>query len=204
MISSSTARNWWNNEAAADQRYATLAWGGDGTMDTVAPTIDAILTNLSTFVMEDSTVAEIGCGPGRLLHRLARQHPSSQFCGFDISEDMMSLGVDDRPSNVMTKLVAGDGTIDADNFDLIYSVEVFQHLETALKEKYLRTVGSMLKPNGIAVIQYVTGAEADGWMAHPETEATMNKMARAAGLKVKKSKVPFQVHDEWRWMVMSL
>jgi len=204
MISATTARNWWDNEAFADERYATLRWGGDGTTETIDPTIDAILVILSGFIIKASTVVEIGCGPGRLLHRMARQHPTSQFVGLDISEQMMSLGVDDRPSNVMTKLVTGDGTIDADNFDLIYSVEVFQHLETALKEKYLRTVGSMLKSNGIAVIQYVTGAEADGWMAHPETEATMNKMARAAGLKVKKSKVPFQVHDEWRWMVMSL
>lgn len=204
MISSSTARNWWNNESAADQRYATLAWGGDGTLDTVGPTIDGILTNLSTFMMQESTVAEIGCGPGRLLHRLARQYPSSQFFGFDISEDMMALGVDDRPSNVMTKLVPGDGTIDSDNVDFIYSVEVFQHLETDLKQKYLETIASLLKPTGVAVVQYVTGVEGDGWMAHPETEAAMSKMARTAGLKVKKVKVPFQVHDEWRWMVMSL
>lgn len=204
MISTSTVRNWWNNEAAADQRYGSLAWGGDGTDETVAPTIEAILNNLSTFVMEASTVAEIGCGPGRLLHRLARQHPTSQFVGFDISDEMISLGVDDRPTNVMTKVVAGDGTIDHESVDLIYSVEVFQHLETAVKQKYLETVASLLNPNGVAVIQYVTGVETDGWMAHPETDAAMTKMARTAGLKVRRMKVPFQVHDEWRWMVMSL
>lgn len=204
MISATTARNWWDNEAFADERYATLRWGGDGTTETIDPTIDAILVILSGFIMEASTVVEIGCGPGRLLHRMARQHPTSQFVGLDISEQMMSLGVDDRPSNVMTKLVTGDGTLEPIEADLVYSVEVFQHLETSLKQNYLRSIADILKPAGVAVIQYVTGAEADGWMAHPETEQAMSKMAKAAGLKVRKTKVESQVHDEWRWMVVSL
>ena len=55
------------------------------------------------------------------------------------------------------------------------------------------------------MVQYVTGAESDGWMAHPETEAAMAKMVKTAGLKIsKRVKVNFQIHDEWRWLVMSL
>lgn len=204
MISKNTARNWWDNEALADERYATLRWGGDGSAEAVEPTIEAILTNLAPFIMEESTVVEIGCGPGRILHRLARQHPTSQFVGFDISESMIGLGVDDRPSNVMTKLVGGDGAIEPVEADLIYSVEVFQHIEPAVKQAYLESIAANLKANGLAVIQYVTDAEHDGWMAQPETEQAMTKMARNAGLKVKRTKVQFQIHDEWRWMVMSL
>lgn len=204
MISNNTARNWWNNEALADRRYATLHWGGDGSDETIDPTINAILTNLATFIMEQSTVVEIGCGPGRLLHRLARQHPTSTFCGFDISETMIGLGVDDRPNNVMTKVVPGDGQLEPIEADFIYSVEVFQHLEPHLKQAYLSSIAKSLKPTGVAVVQFVTDAENDGWMAQPENEQTMAKMARSAGLKIKRTKVQFQVHDEWRWMVMSL
>jgi len=203
MTHTTTIRNWWDNEAFADTRYATLSWGGDGNLDTVGPTIDGILANLAAFMMEDSTVVEIGCGPGRLLHRMARQHLTSTFIGIDISEQMMSLGVDDRPSNVMTKLAAGDGTIDDIEADLVYSVEVFQHLDAEVKQNYLRSIANILKPNGVAVVQYVTGAESDGWMAHPETEAAMAKMVKAAGLKMRRAKVNFQIHDEWRWLVMS-
>ena len=204
MTLPTTARNWWNREAYADERYRTLAWGGDGTPEAVAPTIDAIITNLVTIMATmpaDIAVLELGCGPGRILHRFARLYPFETFHGADISDEMMALGIDNRPDNVTTHLVDGSSLPDL-KADLIYTVEVFQHIDHATKRAYMHAIADTLTPKGVAVIQYVAGIDEGLIVNHPETEANMKSLVRDAGLKVKRITVPNQVHDEWRWMVV--
>jgi len=202
MTNSATQRNWWNNEAFADERYRTLAWGGDGTAEQVAPTIDAILENLRSFIRPGITVVELGAGPGRIINRLARMFPDTNFVAVDISEAMISLGVDDRPNNVMTKVCDGTALPDDVTADLIYSVEVFQHLDAHTKQSYLTSIRKCLTDDGVAVIQYVEGLDEDVFVCHPETAANMRAFIKDAGLKLKKTTVPNRIHDEWRWLVM--
>jgi len=202
-----TARNWWDREAHIDERYATLAWGGDGTPEAVEPTMKAIIDNifhLTTRLDVFASALEIGCGPGRILHRVARLHPDTSFIGIDVSDEMMSLGAKDRPANVIKLLCDGETFPNVGQVDLIYSVEVFQHLAADTKRAYLREIAHALTPKGVALVQYVEGIDEDLLVNHPETEDNMKMWAREAGLKVKRVTVPHRIHDEWRWMVVGL
>lgn len=204
MTLPSTARNWWNREAYADERYRTLAWGGDGTPEAVQPTINAILKNLTSITStlpDPATVLEIGCGPGRILHRLARLYPDWQLHGADVSDEMVDLGTLDRPPNVTVHVTDGTSLPDL-KADLIYTVEVFQHIDHATKRAYMHAIADTLTPKGLAVIQYVVGIDEGFIVNHPETEANMKSLVKDAGLKVKRITVPNQIHDEWRWMVV--
>lgn len=207
-----TMRELWDHEAVVDERYATLAWGGDGSPEQVQPTIDAIIENLTSVLARgpaEMMVLEIGCGPGRLLHRLARAFPPVFFCGFDVSAEMLALGEWDRPANVM--VVQRDGTSlttgfaeGREGFDFIYSVEVFQHIDLEAKADYLRQISKILTPDGLVLIQYVHGyGPSEGPLHHPIDEVTFAALVKSAGLKVRKIKVPNQVHDVWRWVVVS-
>jgi cyclopropane fatty-acyl-phospholipid synthase-like methyltransferase len=207
MTLPTTARNWWDREAHIDERYATLAWGGDGTPEAVEPTMAAIIDNLCHVMSKldfFSSAMEIGCGPGRILHRIARRYPDMAFIGIDVSDEMMALGAHDRPANVIMQLCDGETFPDIGQVDFIYSVEVFQHLAADTKRAYLREIRNALTPKGVALIQYVEGIDEDLIVNHPETEDNMKTWARDAGLKVKRITVPNRVHDEWRWMAVGL
>lgn len=197
-------RNWWDAEAHLDERYATLAWGGDGTPEAVQPTIDMILENIMVLhaIDIDHRTCEIGCGPGRILHRVARIYPDVQFVGIDVSASMIALGDDDRPDNVTTMVVDPTQDIDAGQFDFIYTVEVLQHLTAPMKRKYMDHIKSMLTTKGLALIQYVEGIDDNEWMNHPESMGNMQTWVREAGLKITRAIVPNKIHDEWRWMVI--
>lgn len=197
--------NWWDTESSLDERYGTLAWGGDGTAEAVQPTIDAILENIQKFMPATSgTVLEVGCGPGRILHRLARANPDLMFYGRDISLAMTALGDADRPENVMIQIVNGTEGIERidGGYDLIYSVEVFQHVHAFAKAWYLTEIAESLSPAGVAIIQYVEGSDDGAWMNYPASKTEMAAAARSAKLKIRRLSVPNQIHDEWQWMVL--
>ena len=209
MTLPTTERNWWDNEAlGGDPRYATLAWGGDGTADQIMPTIGLILENLTLIQsrLENTSprVLEVGCGPGRILHRFARLFPFDECVGLDVSPQMLALGNRDRPGNV--KVVVGDGRLipveEIGMFDLIYSVEVFQHLDHDTKKAYLTEIGRALTDNGLAVIQYVEGEDPDVIMHHPIPAKQMAALVKSAGLTVTRIIVHNHIHDDWRWMVV--
>lgn len=197
------SEQFWDNEAVVDERYATLAWGGDGTPAQVQPTIDAILRNLEAGIRECNghsimRVKEIGCGPGRILHRFARQRPDWLFTGTDISDRMLALGEADRPKNVEVTRARAPGSA---TYDMVYSVEVFQHLQAETKQCYLHWIAQELEPEGVAVIQYVHGFDWGLEANHPEHDANMQAWATRVGFEILDLDLA-PIHDEWRWMVL--
>ena len=205
-----TAKNWWDNEAYADERYATRRWGGDGTPERVAPTMNSILDNISQYISTHRSmeIVDLGCGPGRLLLPLAEHYVEHRFHGVDISVEMIRLATAGS-TGVRTErgiwFYECNGTeipADVPQADLIYSVEMFQHVNAATKRAYLAAIAAKLGKHGTAMVQFVKGVDEDGWVNHPETPGNMRLWARAAGLKVRQHPPLEQVHDEWEWMVL--
>ena len=203
---------WWDNEATADTRYATLAWGGDGTPEQVGPTMKAELDNISLVLQgiqrnlgrNDLVVMEFGCGPGRLLRRLAIAHPDVDFVGVDVSQAMLDLG-GAWPDNAETV------TVDADEPDLsifgkvdfIYSVEVFQHLTYRQVRHALTAMKLALAEHGHARIlfQYVAGTDGGIIMCHPMNRIAVDVALDGAWLTPTQCDGLNKVHDEWEWVL---
>lgn len=105
----------------------------------------------------DATALDIGCGVGRLSRALATRFASVE--GIDISPPMVAEAgrfAPPVPANVRYQVCAGDGSIplaDA-TVDFAFSFLVLQHLPTeALVAAYLRSLGRVLRPGGVARLQ---------------------------------------------------
>lgn len=199
------SREWWDREAREDWRYKTLLWGGDGTPEDIFPTIQAELANIDKvigWVPERDRplgILEIGCGPGRLLRRLAARHPDDVFYGIDISPEMLALA-GEWPPNV--SVFTTDENLSG-LFDVIYSIEVFQHLTHEEKFGYLEDIRAMLAKGGLGLVQVVIGDDTDLPANHPISARELLDMTNVAGLKPIVVPGIQTVHDEWGWMVLT-
>jgi SAM-dependent methyltransferase len=104
-----------------------------------------------------ATALDIGCGVGRLSRALATRF--AQVEGIDISPPMIAEAhrlAPPVPTNVRYQVCAGDGSIplpDA-SVDLAFSYLVLQHVPTRrLVDAYLRSLGRVLRPGGVARLQ---------------------------------------------------
>jgi SAM-dependent methyltransferase len=109
---------------------------------------------LEMLLKTGGTVADIGCGAGRALVRLAEGYPNSHFTGFDQSAEAVSLarakaaaaGVADRLS--IRQIDAAHGL--PGSFDLITAFDVIH--DAADPIGLLRAMRSALAPGGIALV----------------------------------------------------
>jgi SAM-dependent methyltransferase len=101
-------------------------------------------------------VVEIGCGVGRLTRVLARDAASVR--ALDVSPRMISLAREHNPGLPNVEWIAGDGAtlagVDSASADACVSHVVFQHIaDPAVTLGYVREMGRVLRPGGIAVFQ---------------------------------------------------
>lgn len=198
-----TDKEWWDLEAIRDERYATRTWGGDGTPESVAPTMSAIFDQISPFLGKYGNALDLGCGPGRILLPLAEAYPDTFLWGADISDAMLDMVAGALLPDVDLGLVLlpGDGSLNLDNdsFDFVYSVEVFQHCEHEVVARYLREIHRVLAPRGIAKLQFVVGEDV-GPMNHPARFEDVLKWASLAGFT--ECTGHFNIHPEWLWLTL--
>jgi SAM-dependent methyltransferase len=120
-----------------------------------------------------SSVLDLGCGSARVLPHMAALAPEAACAGCDIDAAAISWaaqhhpGIDWRRSGFQPPLPFADG-----QFDLIYSISVFSHLDARLQDAWLSELARVLAPDGVALLsvhgghafeQFRTGAVATGW-----------------------------------------
>lgn len=198
----------WDGQALSDHRYSEGRWGviGDGS-DTDEVT-DGIVNLLGEWVGDNSGVLEIGCGPGRLLLALAERWPQAFFTGLDISRRMLSLAGDHIDgaglANVALQQLHDDGFCEfewrSDAYDLVYAVELFQHLRSGEVSKYMRQAAASLKPTGRFIAQHVVTDRPElAPHNYPRTEAHLNALYEGAGLVVDGTARLY--HPSWLWVI---
>ncbi len=81
-------------------------------------------------------VLDVGCGPGRLLRRLARRFPKVELCGSDVSERSLELARENGSEAELfpLDLMADDftGWKHLGHYDVIVCSEVIEHLPNDL------------------------------------------------------------------------
>jgi ubiquinone/menaquinone biosynthesis C-methylase UbiE len=107
---------------------------------------------------EHGRALEIGCGVGRNTVHLAERFARVE--GVDVSETMVeSARRNGLPANVELHVGSGRdlGIFEDDSFDFAFSHLVFQHIaEDEAIEGYLHDLARVLKPAGVAVLQFDT------------------------------------------------
>ena len=136
---------------ATGHRCADAAFFAQGAQET-----DSFLAMCGVAIRPDDTVLEIGCGLGRMTHRLADL--AGRVIATDISREMLeqaARNLADRPAVEYVR-VAGDGTLpfpDA-SIDVVFSYITLQHVPSvAAQLRYLRESVRVLRPGGSLAVQ---------------------------------------------------
>jgi 2-polyprenyl-3-methyl-5-hydroxy-6-metoxy-1,4-benzoquinol methylase len=125
-------------------------------IEAILPCVPGIIERLEAGI----EVADIGCGAGRAITRMARTYPKSQFIGFDISQEAVDIanasatetGVDNLRFEVRD-LPALELT---GAFDLITAFDVIH--DQARPDAVLRAVHRALRDDGTFLMQDIAGS----------------------------------------------
>jgi len=182
----------WNLLGSEDPMWAILVssdkkgnkWKPDEFFASGRAEINELMDSLTRLgvKLNRSKALDFGCGIGRLTQALALHFENT--IGVDIARSMIDMA--NKFNQFGEKCQYFLNTQDNlalfpnDNFDLIYTNIVLQHMEPVYSKKYIREFIRILKPDGILVFQI----------------PSEQKKAREAGLKgIVKSILPAVVVD---------
>ena len=108
-------------------------------------------------------VLDVGCGRGRILHRLAHLCPASRFTGIDLSEEAIAYAREEAArqglSNVefvVADLSDFDTTAEPGAFDCITTFDAVH--DQARPLSVLKGIHRALKPDGVYLMQDIKGS----------------------------------------------
>jgi 2-polyprenyl-3-methyl-5-hydroxy-6-metoxy-1,4-benzoquinol methylase len=108
-------------------------------------------------------VLDLGCGRGRILHRLAELFPRSTFVGYDLSEEAITTARDtasrqglEHLSFVVRDLSDFDETADSAAFDLVTTFDAVH--DQARPMNLLRGIRRTLRDDGVYLMQDIRGS----------------------------------------------
>ena len=112
------------------------------------------------------TVCEIGCGSGRWTEHAIG--PAGVYYALDYSERLLFEVMEHRfraHAGGKLRLVHDESArlagVPDGSCDLVFSMDVFVHLKIDLVHQYLRSIGRVLRPGGVALIDFI-GWDASG------------------------------------------
>jgi SAM-dependent methyltransferase len=128
--------------------------------------LDELLGSLDIAPAPGDDVVEIGCGVGRLTRVLAERVATVR--ALDVSEEMLALARRENAGLANVEWIRGDGVslagIADASADVVVSHVVFQHIpDPAITLGYVREIGRVLKPAGVAALQMSNDARVHGW-----------------------------------------
>jgi SAM-dependent methyltransferase len=135
------------NEFVGTER-TTASWFENLLLQEWIPVVPGVKSKLE----KGAIAADVGCGRGRAIIKLAKAFPNSRFVGFDKFEpgldharaQSVSAGVSDRVS--FKQLDVSEGFPQEDKFDLITTFDVIHDMVDP--RSALRAIRQALKPDG--------------------------------------------------------
>lgn len=181
-----TEQEYWN-QAAEDPEVAIKYIADVGLEECLA----AIVPEL-----KGTSVLEIGCGIGRLATPIAETHPDWQLHGIDISTKMLDLA----PKSSVKYKLCNDRQIPYpdESFESVYSMLVFQHIDSQSLYDYFLETARVLKHGGVFRFQYVEGNH-HGFVDHNHDLVDVTRWLGNARFDIVKTNKGL-VHPQWTWI----
>ncbi|MCP5559331.1 MAG: class I SAM-dependent methyltransferase [Verrucomicrobiaceae bacterium] len=148
---------------------------------------DSLVANiLKPRVAEGSTVVEIGPGAGRWTEHLIPL--ATTYTGIDLSKTCIELCAAKFATHKNATFRTNQGNdlpgVSDGSVDIIWSFDVFVHINLADIATYLDEFRRVLKPGGRAIIHHGTTAGHSGGWRSDATTAELNALINAMGLEV--------------------
>ncbi len=130
-------------------------------MDIYNQTYDVFLHLLKS---AQSTLLELGCGPGNITQYLLKQKPELKIFGTDISPNMIELARRNNPQAEFEVMDCRDIEKVNKRFDGIVIGFCLPYLSDSDAKKLIQNCHSLLKENGALYISFVAGPSSkSGW-----------------------------------------
>lgn len=201
-MTSKQERELWDVKATAEN-VAYEIWNEDDSLkwqDAADLCAGYFRVELSRVWYSGANFLDIGCGIGRLTHRLSVLPNAPNFIGVDISSEMLNIASKDRHFNEVFQLCDGrtlrpilDSAVEG-----IYSMVTFQHIPNSAFKGYLVEMARVLKLGGGFCFQYVEGNE-QGLLSHNTCESDVLSWLAEIGLPVTQVCRGF-MFDNWTWI----
>jgi 2-polyprenyl-3-methyl-5-hydroxy-6-metoxy-1,4-benzoquinol methylase len=144
---------------------------------TLLPTLEShilpLAPGLTDRLARGARALDVGCGRGRVLHRLAALFPKSRFTGMDLSEEAITFARAEASKQnlanvefVVRDLGDFDETAPSEAFDLITTFDAVH--DQARPLSVLKGIHKALKPDGVYLMQDISGtSRVEKDIAHP-------------------------------------
>jgi 2-polyprenyl-3-methyl-5-hydroxy-6-metoxy-1,4-benzoquinol methylase len=106
---------------------------------------------------ENSTVLDIGCGPGNITKYLLKKKPFFKIKGIDTSENMIALAKVNNPTAEFDLMDCREISILTQKFDAIICGFCFPYLSAIESRILIKNCADLLNVNGIIYISFVKG-----------------------------------------------
>lgn len=164
MKSANAMRKDWNERARHNAFFYIASWRRDWNEQSFFESGEADYQTLVVPVLsqlffspEGSSMAELGCGAGRMTRAFARRFRS--VVALDISEEMQSQGKQYLVNFSNVRWVLTDSTslasVESSSLDFVFSYIVLQHYPSAdLVGHSIREMLRILRPSGVFLFQF--------------------------------------------------
>ncbi len=133
---------------------------GQSVLSSLESHILPLVPGLTDRLEQGIRVLDLGCGRGRILHRLASLYPSSRFTGIDLSEEAIAYARAQATDLENVEYVVRDlsdfhETADAETFDLITTFDAIH--DQAKPLNVLKGIHQALRTDGVYLMQDISG-----------------------------------------------
>lgn len=202
-------RTQWNEIATRNAFYGVVSWPEFETLDQVdqekfwttgRESVDRFLDRLSLGDTRTQVMVEIGCGLGRMTHRFAERF--GRVYAVDVSPEMIKRASAQWAGLPNVTFILGSGNdlpgIADGSIDFVFSYIVLQHVpHPQIVKDYLRETARVLKPGGLAHLQFRTEVERPPKPESPKPESmtfralrALANPRRALGTAIRRLRVP--------------
>lgn len=135
---------------------------GQSVLSSLESHIVALVPGLTDRLERGIEMLDVGCGRGRILHRLAGLYPESRFIGMDLSEEAVGYAREqaaqaglDNVEYVARDLSDFHETAEPERFDFISTFDAVH--DQARPLNVLKGIHRALKPDGVYLMQDISG-----------------------------------------------
>jgi 2-polyprenyl-3-methyl-5-hydroxy-6-metoxy-1,4-benzoquinol methylase len=135
---------------------------GQSVLSSLESHILPLVPGLTDRLDKGARALDVGCGRGRILHRLATLYPNSRFTGIDLSQEAIAYArtqaLGEKLENIeyiVADLSDFDQTSKAEGFDFITTFDAIH--DQAKPLNVLKGIYRALKPDGVYLMQDISG-----------------------------------------------
>lgn len=115
----------------------------------------------SLFPAKNSSVLDVGCGPGNITNYLLRRRPDLKITGVDLAPNMVAIAQENNPTAQFHVMDCRDISQITEKYDAIVCGFTIPYLSKYETKKLIQDCTALLKPKGFFYLSLINGKYED-------------------------------------------